>query len=136
MASIFFPKIIILKVKIWTSMKQEPLTGKTNMPRISCLRKVTIICGCGVRYNWYTVVTILEDDENGKRSKTWGVGGGGESCRIFFTAQCWQMLLFRAIPTRKKGQKGWFSPKMPVMEFDFVLLFIHQVPENSWIASL
>ena len=56
------------------------------MPRISCLRKVTIMCGCGVRYNWYTVVTILEDDENGKRSKTWGVGGGEELPHLFYGA--------------------------------------------------
>ena len=50
-ANFFISKIIILKAKIRTSMKQEPLTGKTNMSRISCLRKVTIMCWYGMRWN-------------------------------------------------------------------------------------
>ena len=111
MASIFFPKIIILKVKIWTSMKQEPLTGKTNMPRISCLRKVTIICGCGVRYNWYTVVTILEDDENGKRSKTWGVGGGGRVAASFLRRNADKCCYLGQYPRAKRDKKADFPLK-------------------------
>ena len=100
-------------------MKQEPLTGKTNMPRISCLRKVTIMCGCGVRYNWYTVVTILEDDENGKRSKTWGVGGGGGGGRggggrvaaSFLRRNADKCCYLGQYPRAKRDKKADFSLK-------------------------